>query len=316
MNLGIKNLKKRLASIKDKNPWLYLLWHELLRARGRRELKKFSDIEAINRLYYAHAGRFPDLKYPTLFSEKLQWIKLHHQDPLMARCADKFEVRSYLQEKGYSELLNDLIASYADIEDFDQNALPSKFVLKGSHGSGWNIICHDRDSKNWRPWKRVMKSWLNHNIFWNGREFVYKEIVPRMICEKYLEDSSGGLADYKFFCFNGEPRFLQVNQGRDTNDHTQNFYDLDWKLQPFGKDLLPNPGVKINCPENFDRMVEIARDLAQPFPFVRADFYNVNGKVYFGELTFFPKSGMPDFVPSEYDAIVGEMLILPQKRQP
>lgn len=304
-------IKDKLTHVKNNNTWLLLLWNERLRARGRKELAQYSDLQAVNRSYYTHAGRYPNLENPTLFSEKLQWLKLHCQNPLMAQCADKFEVRSHIEAKGYGDLLNELIASYEKVEDFDLDTLPTRFVLKGAHGSAWNIVCRDKDKINWTPWRLIMKSWLKHNIFWNGREFVYRDLKPRIVCEKYLEDASGELMDYKFFCFNGEPKFVQVNMGRGAKRPVQNFYDLQWNLQPFGKDLMPNPDADIPKPENLERMVEIARDLATPFTFVRSDFYNVNGKIYFGELTFFPASGMPDFVPTEYDAILGDMLTLP-----
>jgi len=309
----MKRIKEKLALIKNNNTWLLLLWNEILRARGKRELKKYSDLEAVKRLYYSRSGRYPDLDNPTLFSEKQQWLKLYHRDPLMIQCADKYEVRKYIKEKGYGDILNELIGVYEKVEEIDFKKLPDRFVLKGTHGSAWNIICRDKNKTNWMPWRLVMKSWLKHNIFWNGREWVYKDLKPRIVCEKYLEDTSGSLMDYKFYCFNGEPKFVQANMGRGTERHAQNFYDLQWSLLPFGKDLMPRPDVDIPKPENLDRMIAIARDLSSPFSYVRADFYNVQGRIVFGELTFFPASGMPDFVPAEYDSIVGAMLTLPKK---
>jgi TupA-like ATPgrasp len=307
----IKRVRDRLVIAKNNNPWLLLLWHEMLRSRGKKELARYSDLDAVKRLYFSRAGRYPDLENPTLFSEKLQWIKLNYRDPMMTRCADKYEVRSFIEGKGYADILNGLIGVYDSVEEIDFNALPEKFVLKATHGSGWNIICHDKYGMNWTPLRLVMRSWLKNNIFWNGREWPYRDMMHRIVCEKYLEDASGQLTDYKFYCFNGEPRFVQANVGRGTDSHAQNFYDLKWALQPFGKDLIPRTDVSIPKPDNLEKMIAIARDLASPFPYVRADFYDVQGKVFFGELTFFPASGMPDFVPEKYDAIVGEMLALP-----
>lgn len=307
-----KRIKKKLAGLKNNNTWLLLLWNEMLRAKGRRELRKYSDIEAINRLYHARAGRYPDLENPTLFSEKLQWIKLHHRDPLMTQCADKYGVRKYIEKQGFADTLNELIGVYECVDDIDFRRLPERYILKATHGSGWNIICKDKSKMSWIPLRLIMKSWLKHNIFWNGREWPYKDMKHRIVCEKYLEDSSGQLMDYKFYCFNGEPKFVQANMGRGTERHAQNFYDLNWSLLPFGKDLAPSPDVNIPKPDNFDRMIAIARDLSSPFCYVRTDFYNVEGRVIFGELTFFPASGMPDFVPAEYDATVGSMLVLPK----
>ncbi|MDA3834979.1 MAG: ATP-grasp fold amidoligase family protein [Spirochaetales bacterium] len=307
-----KKLKDRLKVARNQNPWLLLFWNEILRSRGRRELAKYSDIEAVQRLYHAKVGHYADLEHPTLFSEKLQWLKLHYRDPLMAQCADKYEVRKFIEEKGYADTLNEMIEVYDSIVDFDLDRLPDRFVLKATHGSAWNIICQDKGKINWIPYRLIMKSWLNHNIFWNGREWVYQGLKPRIICEKYLEDVSGQLRDYKLFCFNGEPVFVQVNQGRNNRRHVQNFYDLNWQLLPFGKDIAPSPDVEIPRPASLERMLAIAKDLAATFPFARVDFYDVQGRVIFGELTFFPASGMPDFVPQSYDAIVGKMLILPK----
>lgn len=309
----LQKTKGRLRRAKNQNPWLLLVWHEWLRARGHRETRKYTDIQSINRLYHSHAVRYPDLENPTLFSEKQQWLKLNYRDPLMVQCADKFDVRKYIEDQGYAETLNELHGVYENVKEFDVSQLPDRFVLKAAHGSGWNYVCHDKNKTNWRPWKLIMKSWLKSNIFWNGREWVYKDTTPRIICEKYQENAGGGLRDYKFFCFNGEPCFVQANSGRGGQGHAQNFYDLNWKLQPFGKDLVPRPDVAIPKPQRLERMVEIARDLCSPFSFARADFYEVEGRVIFGELTFFPASGMPDFRPPEYDAIVGEMWTLPKK---
>lgn len=303
--------RKKLALARNKNIWLLWLYTEFLRIKGNRSLGKYSDLQAVNRIYHAATGRYPDLESPTLFSEKLQWIKLYYQDPLMARCVDKFEVREYIKEQGYGDLLNEFVAVYESVDEIDVDKLPSRFVLKGTHGSGWNLICRDKNDVDWKPWRKVMESWFNYDYFVNGREFVYHRLKPRIICERYLEDASGGLMDYKFFCFNGEPQFAQANLGRNTQQHVQNFYDMDWKLKPFGKGVRPNPDEKIDKPMHFERMIEIARDLSTPFPFVRVDFYNVDGKIYFGELTFFPNSGKPDFSPSKYDLVVGDMLELP-----
>jgi len=232
----------------------------------------------------------------------------------MTRCADKIEVRSYVKEKGYAHILSENIAVYKSIEEFKIAELPNRFVLKASHGSGWNLICKNKNEINWFVWKLIMNSWLKNNIFWPGREWPYKHMAARIVCEKYLEDESGQLMDYKFFCFNGEPKFIQANKGRDTDKHAQNFYDVNWKILPFGKDLTPLPEVEIIKPYSFEEMISVAKDLAEPFPFVRIDFYEVNKKMVFGEMTFYPKSGLPDFKPLEYDLIIGDMLKLPLKK--
>lgn len=310
---AISYLKEKLVSLKNKNPWLLFFWNESLRKRGNKELREYTDIASVNRLYYRKAGRFPDLHHPRLFSEKMQWLKLYYRNQEMEVAADKYGVREYLEKKGYGYLLNDVITVYERMEDFDLDALPEKFVLKASHGSGWNLVVTAKAEVNWFVYRKIMQSWLQHNIFWNGREWHYKHIKPRIICEKYLEDTSGQLMDYKIFCFNGTPSFIQANKGRGTKRHAQNFYDQDWKILPFGKDLAPLPEVDIPRPYTLAEMIRLATELSAPFPFVRVDFYEVKRRIIFGELTFFPASGLPDFVPSEYDRIVGNMLQLPDK---
>jgi hypothetical protein len=309
----VNKLIETLQHLKDTNPWFYYTWFKQLQFRGKRQLKKLSDRELINRLYFKKSGRYPDIDHPVLFSEKQQWLKLYYRNPLMPVCSDKYEVRDYLKQKGYGYLLNDLIAVFETADEIGVRKLPDQFVLKATHASGWNLICKDKKEINWWIWKKIMKNWLNHDIFWNGREWNYKDMKPRLVCEKFMEDKSGGLMDYKFYCFNGKPAFVQANNGRGQKVHAQNFYDLDWKLLPFGKDLIPIPEVEIPMPQKMQEMIDIAKDLSSPFPYVRVDFYEVNGQIIFGELTFFPASGMPDFVPTEYDRIVGEMLVLPEK---
>ncbi len=252
-------------------------------------------------------GRFIDLENPKLFSEKLQWYKLNHQDPLMEIVANKYTVREYIQSIGYGGLLNELYGVYSKVRDIDFDALPNQFVLKGTHGSGFNIIVKDKSSLNRRQAKMLMSSWMKQHIAWSGREWVYKNMPRHIIAEKYLEDETGELRDYKFYCFNGKPTFMQLEVGRGTEHNTRNFYNMNWELMPFGKELPHNPDLQIEPPSMFEEMKKIATDLCKPFQYVRVDLYQVGGKIYFGELTFFPAGGAPDFVPSKYDSIVGDM---------
>lgn len=305
-------LSSYLVALKNSNPWLLLLWHVLLHQRSKREIRKYTDKEAVDRLYHNFSGRYPDIENPVLFSEKQQWLKLKYRDDLMPICVDKLEVRRFLKDKGYANHLNEILAVYENIDEFNIDILPNRFVLKATHGSGWNLVCKDKLKINWFVWRKIMKCWLESNIFWEGREWPYKDITPRIICEKYLEDENGQLIDYKFFCFNGKPRFIQANQGRGTSRHAQNFFDLNWRILPFGKDLIPKPEIRIPQPKNLAHMISIAKNLSVDFSFVRVDLYEVMSEVFIGELTFFPASGMPDFVPEKYDEIVGDMWTLPK----
>ena len=268
--------------------------------------KIISDKKAIIRYYKNKSGgRIPNLENPVRFSEKLQWYKLNGRLPIMQVCADKYAVRQYLQKLGYGELLNELYDVYENVSDIDINWLPDQFVLKAAHGSGQNIIVKDKKSINWSASKLMMWTWMHQHIAWSGREWVYETMPRRIIAEKFLQDETGELRDYKFFCFNGKPTYMQLEVGRYTNHNTRNFYDMDWNLMPFGKELPHNPNIHVEKPLMFEKMKEIAADLSKPFQFVRVDLYQVNGKIYFGELTFFPAGGAPDFVPDEYDEIVG-----------
>lgn len=311
----MKKIRKILTHLKNSNLLFYYIWTEFVRLKGKRNLRKYTSVNAVRTLYYNYSGRYPNIENPVLFSEKMQWLKLYYYNPIMEIVADKYEARNFIKQKGYAHLLNKLIQVFDKVEDINLDELPNKFVLKATHGSGWNLIVKDKTKINWFVWKRILKSWLKHNIFWNGREWVYKNMKPKLVCEQYLEDKSGGLMDYKFHCFHGEPKFIQANNGRGQKVHAQNFYNLNWELEPFGKDLTPLPHVKIPKPHCFEEMLKIASDLASDFLYVRVDFYEVNQKIIFGELTFFPASGMPDFKPPEYDEVWGKLLTLPKLKK-
>lgn len=302
------SLKQTISRLKDENPYLKYLWLQTLYRKQWKVRSAMSDVDCINSLYKGYCGLLPNIENPHKFSEKMQWIKLHYRNKLMPIVADKYEVREYLEELGYAKLLNDIIAVYESIDDFNLEKLPNSFVLKASHSSGWNLVVKDKSKVDWFIWRKHMKYWLSHDIEWNGREWHYGEMKPRIVCEKYLEDKSGGLMDYKFFCFNGQPKFMQLNVDRGLSTATQNYYDLSWNLLPFGKTHAHNPNIKAEPPKHFAEMIKVAAELSKPFPFVRMDFYEANGNLYFGEFTFFPCSGMPDFIPSIWDDKVGEML--------
>lgn len=226
---------------------------------------------------------------------------------------DKWKVRAYLEKKGYKTLLSKVIDVYEDVKDINIKQLPDKFVIKATHGSGWNLICTNKNNINWFWWKKIMNVWLTNNIFWPGREWPYKGIKPLLLVEEFMVDESGYLQDFKLFCFNGNVKFIQANKARGTNNHAQNFYNKQWNILPFGKDLKPRPDISINAPENLKKMIDIAEDLSKEFPFVRVDLYEVDKKIVFGEMTFYPKSGLPDFTPMKYDKVLGEYLELPKK---
>lgn len=266
-----------------------------------------SDKKAVMAFYRRKTGRELDLSDPQTFSEKMNWYKLNHRDPLMQKCADKSAVREYVASVGYSDLLNEVYGVYEKVSQIDIEALPEQFVLKASHGSHMSYIVKDKKSFDWKKAKRMMESWLHQNIYWSGREWVYKDIPRRIIAEKYLEDESGELRDYKFFCFNGVPVYMQYDGERFTGKHYRNYYEMDKTLLNLDDDVGHNSNKPFPLEDkDFEKMKSIAADLSKPFQFVRTDFYLVNGKVYFGELTFFHNGGMAWFKPEKYDYIFGE----------
>ena len=306
----LAGLKRALVTWKNNSAFGKLLWLESLRLRAAWNLMRHDDRAAIIKLYRDYSGRDPDLENPVRFSEKLQWLKLHNRDPLQTVLADKHAVRAWLTERGHGDLLCRQLACVDDARALDFDALPDRFVVKAAHASGWNLICDDKAVLDRRQARRLMAAWLRQGIYWNGREWPYRNMPRRLVIEEYLSDASGGLRDYKFYCFDGEPRFVQANSGRQSHEHAQNFYSLDWQILPFGKDLVPRPDIDIPRPPALQRMIAIARDLARGHPYIRVDLYDLDDRVVFGELTFYPASGLPDFIPDEQDFVCGDMLKL------
>ncbi len=285
------------------------LRREYWRHRGIKEFNKYSDYEFISKKYES-LGRPLNLADPKRFTEKLQWLKLFWRNEDMPICSDKYEVRDYLTRHGYSELLNELIFEFDDLDHFVPASLPKQFVIKAAHGSGWNMIVKDKDKVNWFWWKRIMKSWLKQNLYWFGREWNYQNQKPRIIVEKYLEDDSGELRDFKVFCFNGNPQFVQIDENR-TSNHKRVYVDCEGKPLPIKDSQAHGIPSQIRFSDVQKEMIQIAADLSKPFPHVRVDFYEQNGRIIFGEMTFFDGSGFYSFDPDEWDYTIGEMLELP-----
>ena len=311
LNTTIKDrIKERLKFLK-RNPYLLLLLSEKNRLIGKWLLKKYSDEEFVKH-YYKKAFKVDlNLENPKSFNEKLQWLKLYYRNPEMAICADKYEAQKYIKDKELGHILNLQLAVYENTNDINIKELPDKFVLKASHGSGWNIICKDKNQFRWYGWKKLMNSWLKQNLYIYGREWVYNEMKPRIICEKYLETKNGELFDYKFFCLNGNVEFIQVTDN-DENSAKINLYTIEWNLMKEKYAYSGSPK-DIQKPKQLDEMIKIAKILSEPFPFARIDLYDVNKKIIFGEITFFPSSGFKGFEPKEFGLELGKRLKLPSK---
>lgn len=302
------SLKSKLRKLKNTNPYLLYIWNEHRRKQGDKEHKTITDEEFITQKYKKSTSFDVDLAHPKRFTQKLQWLKLFYRDERIEMCTDKYTAREYVKKAGHPEILNELLGAYDNAEEIDLDALPEKFVLKASHGSGWNIICRDKSELNWKMYKKIINSWMKQNLYIYGREWNYQNLKPKIIVEKYIESKNGQLTDYKIFCFNGTIAFIQVDNDR-FSDHKQSYFDPDWNLLPFA---TGHKTQQESCPTQFEIMKQLAMELSKPFPHVRMDFYEVDGKIYFGEFTFFDGSGFYTYDPDKWDFIWGEKLTLPE----
>ena len=261
--------------------------------------------------YKIHTGHTLHLRNPKRFTEKLQLYKLKYRNPDMLRCTDKYEVRSYVEEKGMGDYLIPLIGVYNKAEEIDFDALPRQFVAKTTDGGGGNsvFICKDKEKIKEEEFFARMKKWMEEpKGLHAGREWAYENHFPRRIVIEELigNEKMKDLPDYKFYCFDGKPMYCQLIQDRATKE-TIDFYDMEWNHMPFyGLNPLYGPAAKPAAkPQKFEHMKEIAAKLSKGYPFVRVDLYNVEGTTFFGELTFYPASGYGHFTPDEWDERLG-----------
>lgn len=293
-----------------------LLPNKKMRMQLLRYLDIIPDRWMIAIQYWIATGHLLHFKKPIRFTEKIQWYKLYYRDELMTICADKYQVRSYVKQKGYEHLLVPLLAFYTSPEEIDFKALPESFVLKTTNGSKTNILCQDKTTLDELQVKRQLADYLKQWSGKVGREWAYYNVPGRIVCETLLvEYSPFGLADYKFYCFYGEPRYIYVAAFRHHPDGiAAAYFDLQFQRLPFfsrGVRKLPDDFPK---PENLQKMLCIAADLSRDFPHVRVDLYSCQQRIYFGELTFYDASGYDAFYPDNMDFVVGEYFHLPEKR--
>lgn len=251
-----------------------------------------------------------DLKNPKTFNEKLQWLKLYNRKPIYTQMVDKVEAKRYVSNIIGEEYIIPTLGVYDSVDEIDFNALPNQFVLKCTHDSGGIVVCKDKSKLDVEAAKNKLRKGLKINYYYQNREWPYKQVKPRIIAEQYMVDESGyELKDYKFFCFDGKVGLLFVATDRGSkNEETKfDFFDAEFKHLPFTNGH-PNTIKPIIVPEGFEKMKEIAARLSKGHPHLRVDLYNVNGKIYFGELTFYHWSGMIPFVPEEWDYKLGEMI--------
>lgn len=280
---------------------------------GRGKMGNMPDEAFLKRMYRIHMGRELNLENPKVYTEKLQWLKLHDHRPVYTTMVDKYAVKQYVAEKIGPEYVIPVLGVWDRVEDIDFDALPDRFVLKTTHDSGGIVVCKDKSTLDVSAAKRKLNYFLKRNYFDNNREWPYKNVPHRIIAEAYMEDSKyQELRDYKFFTFGGVPRVLYIAQGRGRGEPTvADFFDMEFNHLPFtiDHDMAAVPPEKPVC---FEEMKRLAAILSQGTPQLRVDFYEVDGRVYFGEMTFFHCSGMDGFHPEEWDRTFGDWVTLPE----
>lgn len=257
-------------------------------------------------------GKWPDLKNPKTFNEKLNWLKLHDRNPIYTAMVDKYEAKRYVADLIGEEYIIPTLGVWNKAEDIDFDGLPQKFVLKATHDSGRVLICKDKSKFDRSMAVKEMNESLKRNFYAVTREWPYKNVKPRIIAEQLLEQADNkefeDINDYKFFCFNGRVEFMKVDFNRHI-DHHANYYDRNFNLLNFGEaDFPPVADKIISRPVNFEKMIELVEKISNSLRFVRVDLYEVDGHVYFGEITFYPASGTGQFTPQSADVMIGDFL--------
>ena len=265
--------------------------------------------------YKIKLGSKLNLENPLTFNEKLQWLKIHDRNPLYTKLVDKYEVKKYVADKIGEQYIIPTYGVWDRFDDIDFNSLPSKFVLKCTHDSGGIVIVPNKDNLDIKSAKKKLEESLCHNYYWGQREWPYKNVKPRIIAEKYMEDSNDSkeLVDYKLMCFNSKVKCSFTCTNRGSKDGLKvTFFDTEWNRMPF----IRHYPADISCmdkPKSYDEMIVLAEKLSEKIPFARIDFYEIHDRPYFGEITLFPGSGMEEFDPSDWDLELGKWIDLPNK---
>ncbi|MDD6518596.1 MAG: ATP-grasp fold amidoligase family protein [Oribacterium sp.] len=275
-----------------------------------------SDEAFLKKMFSIYMGYELNLENPRTFNEKLQWLKLNDRKSIYTTMVDKYTVKNYVASIIGEEYIIPTLGVWDKFDDIDFDALPNQFVLKCTHDSGGLVICKDKSKLDKNAARKKLNRSLKTNYYYRFREWPYKNVTPRIIAEKYMEDhSTSELRDYKFFCFGGMAKCYKVDFDRFV-EHRANYFSADGKLMKIGEEICPPDFNKeIPAPENLEKMKELAEKLSATQPFLRADFYDVNGHVYFGELTFYPASGFGKFIFDGNDELLGSWIKLPEKSE-
>ncbi len=262
-------------------------------------------------MYRFRMKRRLDFSNLRTFNEKMQWIKLYDRNPVYSMMADKIEARKYIEKKIGAEYLIPLIGTYDSADEIDFSKLPGQFAIKCNHDSKSAFICTDKKNTDIEAVRTSLNKKLERNYHYYFREWAYKNIKRRIICEKYMIDrETNELRDYRFYCFNGEPKLISVDFDKSTV-YKRNSYTADWEFIDVRIKHPNAPDRNIQKPDQLDKLIELSRVLAFGITFLRVDFYLVDGKIYSGELTFYPAGGYTKYIPDEFDLTMGSMLDLP-----
>lgn len=264
-------------------------------------------------MYLLIRHRVLHLNHPRSYSEKIQWLKVYGHLERYTSYVDKYAVREYVKATIGQNHLIPLIGVWDKFDDIKFDKLPDKFVIKASHGSGYNIIVTDKNAIDLTAIKGQLTTWINENYYYKSRESQYKYCQPKIIIEQLLEGDKGNLKDYKFYCFNGQPEIILLVNNRQTNI-TMDILDLKWQRVEAKIGLYPNSKQLPSKPADLDAMITMAKKLSKDFPFVRVDLYSSNNKLYFGELTFTPSSGLEKFGSSHFNQQIGKKINLTSYR--
>lgn len=299
------SLSKRIARA-IKNPRIFIAFPFSVLC-----CKWMSDKLYLKTLYRLRTGTKLNLSNPTTFNEKLNWLKIYYHNPFLTKMADKYEVKKIVADKIGKEYVVENYGVYNKWEEIDFSLLPEQFVIKCTHDSGGAFICNNKKSFDYNGVEKIIKRNQRHNFYFGLREWPYKNIEPRIIVDRLLDDHTGSvLRDYKFWCFNGAPTFMYITiKGKDV---FENFYDMQFNPVDINHGF-PRHVPEFKQPENFELMKELASKLCQGIPFVRIDFFDVDNHVYFGEFTFFDWGGFWPFKTREMDLKLGQLLVLPEK---
>ena len=296
-------MKKILKGIRNpKSAFLYLLKFKISRL--------LTDSMYTRIKYYLKVGKKLNLENPQMFNEKLQWLKLNDRNNLYTTLVDKYEVREYIEKTIGSEHLVPLYGVFDSPKNINFDELPEQFVLKANHTSGDFFICKNKNEINQEELLKLLNSWMKREYFWVQREWPYKNVVPKIICEQLLvQDDTEELRDYRVFCFHGEPKFIAIDFSiNDKNKVRRNLYDLEWNLLDAQISYPQELEIKINKPEKLDEMLNFSREISRDLPHSRIDFYYIKGHIYFGEITFYHQAGFGMITPPEFDQKLGEWI--------